>query len=204
MVRTRLAAAISIVIALVVACGGSVATTPPPSIVPSPTPSPNPHLIAPASIDRVYQELRKAGLLIVANTAASGKEPRKTIFLTYEGWPLTLEEFSSSEAITPITGFDPKRKPRFGEPPFMFVGLNIYLAYGPQVQNTAPTDPDPRFVAAANRLVQLLDPLLGPLQQSSVVAIDVPSATPSPSPSPSPTKKPKPTKSPKPKPTKTP
>jgi hypothetical protein len=196
LIRTRLLTALFIVLALAVACGGSVATTPPPTASPTPTPTPDPHLTAPASVDRVYAELRKAGLQMAANTADTGSEPVKTLNLTYEAWPLILEEFSSAEALETKTGFDPKKKPLFGDPPFTFTGLNIYITYGPQVQNNAPTEPDARFIAAADKLVLLLDPLLGPLRQSSVVEVAVPSATPSPSPSP--TKKPKPTKSPKP------
>ena len=200
MLRTRLATAVFIVAAISLACGSAATTPPPPPPTAAPTPTPDPHLTSPASIDKVYSELRKAGLQITANTAESGEDPRKTLNLTYEAWPLTLEEYSSDKAMMTATGFDPKKKPQFGDPPYAFAAMNIYIAYGPQVQSTAPGAPDARFAQAALRLVNVLDPLLGPFQQSSVTPIPLPAATASPSPSPSatPTKKPKKKKKPKP------
>lgn len=193
--------------AIAVACG-SAATPPPPTATPAPTPTLNPHLSAPASVDTVYQALRKAGLAIAVNTADAGQDPIKTLNLTYETWPLILEQYSSIAELKKQTGFDPKIKPKFGDAAFSFVGLNIYVAYGPQVQNSDPVVPDARFTVAALKLADVLDPLLGPLEQSSVEPIDLPTAVASPSPpptatpkptkTPKPSKKPKPTKSPKP------
>ena len=198
LVRYRLSVVIFVVGAISIACGGA-ATTPAPTAAPTPTPTPNPHLSEPASIDRVYSELRKAGLVIAANTAESGDEPAKTLNLTYAAWPLILEQYSSPKALVEATGFDPKKKPAFGDAPYRFAGLNIYVEYGPHVQNGEPARPDYRFINAAEELVGVLDSLIGPLEQSSVspVALPAPSASPSPSPSPTPTKTPKPTKKPK-------
>jgi hypothetical protein len=199
LVRFRLAAVIFVVGAISIACGAA-ATTPPPTAPPTPTPTPNPHLTEPASIDRVYSELRKAGLTIAANTAESGTEPAKTLNLTYASWPLILEQYSSAAALVKATGFDPTKKPAFGDAPYRFAGLNIYVEFGPHVQNGEPARPDYRAITAAEKLVDALDVLIGPLQQSSVSPIALPaaSASPSPSPSPTPTKKPKPTKKPRP------
>ncbi|MGZ8528324.1 MAG: hypothetical protein ACXWWR_05965 [Candidatus Limnocylindrales bacterium] len=205
MTRLRIASIVFAMGAIAVACG-SAPTPAPPTATPAPTPTPNPHLTAPASVDTVYQALRKAGLAIAANTADSGLEPIKTLNLTYEAWPLILEQYSSIAELKKQTGFDPKIKPKFGDAAFSFVGLNIYVAYGPQVQNSDPIVPDRRFALAAARLAAVLDPLLGPLEQSAVEPIDLPTAVASPSPAPTaapkPTKTPKPSK--KPKPTKTP
>lgn len=203
--RIRIVSIVFAMGAIAVACG-SAATPPPPTATPAPTPTPNPHLTAPASVDAVYKALRKAGLAIAANNADSGQEPIKTLNLTYEAWPLILEQYSSVAELKKQTGFDPKIKPKFGDAAYSFVGLNIYVAYGPQVQNSDPVVPDPRFAVAAARLAAVLDPLLGPLEQSSVEPVDLPIAVASPSPAPTatpkPTKTPKPSK--KPKPTKTP
>jgi hypothetical protein len=193
--RIRIVSMVFAMGALAAACG-SAATPPPPSETPAPTPSPNPHLSEPASVDAVYQALRKAGLAMAVNTANAGKEPIKTLYLTYEAWPLTLEQFSSAAELRTTTGFDPETKPKFGEAAFRFVGLNIYVAYGPHVQRSSPSVPDPRFATAAARLAAALDPLLGPLEQSSVQPIALPTGAASPSAVP--TKKPKPTKSAKP------
>jgi hypothetical protein len=201
--RIRIVSIVFAMGAFAVACG-SAPTPAPPTATPAPTPTPNPHLTAPASVDTVYQALRKAGLSIAANTADSGEEPIKTLNLTYEAWPLTLEQYSSIAELKKQTGFDAKVKPKFGDAAFSFVGLNIYVAYGPQVQNSDPVVPDSRFTVAAVKLAAVLDPLLGPLEQSSVEPVDLPTAvaSPSPTPTPKPTKTPKPSK--KPKPTKSP
>ena len=193
--------------AFAVACS-SAPPPPPPTATPAPTPTPNPHLSAPASVDTVYKALRKAGLAIAVNTADSGKEPIKRLNLTYEAWPLTIEQYTSAAQLMKQTSFDPKIKPKFGDSAFSFVGLNIYVAYGPQVQNSGPIVPDPRFAVAAAKLAAVLDPLLGPLEQSSVEPVylptalvapePTPTATPKPTKTPKPTRKPKPAKTPKP------
>ncbi len=199
--RIRIVSVVFAVVAITVACSSA---PPPasPSPTPAPTPTPNPHLTAPASVDKVYQALRKAGLAIAVNTADAGKEPIKRLNLTYEAWPLILEQYTSIAALKKQTTFDPKVKPKFGDAAFSFVGLNIFVAYGPQVQRSGPVVPDPRFAVAAAKLAAVLDPLLGPLEQCSVEPVHLPTvlATPSPSPTPKPkpTKTPKPTKKPKP------
>ncbi len=208
-IRLRLASILLTVTAIAVACG-SAPTPPPPTVAPTPTATPDPHLAEPASVDRVYQELRKAGLSMAANTAESGTDPVKRLSLTYDSWPLILEEYTSTAALQSKSGFDPKHLPGFGDPAFTFAGMNILVKYGPQVQNGAPVLPEARFMSAADKLVAALYPLIGPLQQSAVAPVDLPgpTATPSPSPTPTPkaTPKPKPTKKPtkKPKPTKRP
>jgi hypothetical protein len=204
LVRVRLFVALFVLAAIAVGCGSSAPTLVPVTPTPRPTPTPDPHLVEPASVDKVYAELRKAGLSISPNTADSGTDPVKTLHLTYDAWPLILEQYSTADALVTKTGFDPKKKPVFGDPPYEFAGLNIYVAYGPQVQNGAPTAPDERFSSAAARLVAVLDPLLGPLQESAVAPVPLPQASASPTPQPTPTKTPKPTKKPKPKPTKKP
>ena len=117
MVRTRSVGFVFALAVIVAACGSSAPTQTPPPPTAAPTPTPDPHLSAPASVDRVYSELRKAGLEIIANTAEAGKEPVKTLNLTYEAWPLLLEEFTTADQIPVYTRFDPKKKPAFGQPP---------------------------------------------------------------------------------------
>ena len=170
MIRIRIAAVVFTVAAIAVGCGSAAVTPGPPTPAPTPTPTPDPHLSAPASVDKLYQELRKSGLSISANTADLGEEPRKTLNLTYDAWPLIIEEYSTADALVKNTGFDPKKKPEFGDAPYSFAGLNIFIAYGPQVQRAAPVAPDARFATAALLLARALDPLIGPLQQSSVDA----------------------------------
>lgn len=165
---------------LVGACGGSTPTpTPQPTVVPTPTP--DPHLTEPVSAGRIQQALQKAGFAITANSAdagVQGAEPRTTLNLTYESWPLLIVEYSSTAALQTSTGFDPKRKLVLGEPPFEFAALNLLIQYGPHTSNGAPTAPEPRFVDAARRLVAVLDPLIGPLRERAVAPVPLPTAIP--------------------------
>jgi hypothetical protein len=154
------------------------------------------------------------------NNASAGRngEPVKAINFTYDGWPLVISQFSSSAALRKSTEFDPSKQPRHGDATYKVAGLNILIEYGPGIRTAQDPPPDPRFRSAAMRLVDVLDPLLGPLQQASLNPLPLPSPSPSPtlapSPTPSakasaaPTKKPsaKPTAKPKatPKPTKKP
>ena len=187
MIRIRLTALCLVAGAVLAACGGpGVATAPPATPTPEPTPTPNPHLIDPASVDKVYQALRKAGLPVTANSAnaGTGGEPLKRLNLTYDGWPLIIQEFSSADALRVTTKFSPKHKPQFGDPAYTFIGLNLYIEYGPHTTNHLPETPDQRFIDAAMKLVAVLDPLIGPLRQSSVSPIPLPTAPPA-SPAPS-------------------
>lgn len=156
-----------------------MATAPPePTPMPEPTPTPNPQLTDPASADTVYQALRKAGLPVTANSANAGigGEPLKRLNLTYDGWPLLIQEFSSADALGVTTRFSPKHRPQFGDPAYTFVGLNLFIEYGPHTTNHLPETPDQRFIDAAMKLVAALDPLIGPLRQSSVSPIPLPTA----------------------------
>jgi hypothetical protein len=196
---------------LAAACGSTPATVAPSATPVAPTPTPNPHLSDPASVDDLYNALLKGSLQISANSADAGSGTMvKRLHLTYDAWPLVLTEYTSAKTLLSGSGFNPKAKPAFGDPPFALAGLNILIEYGSNTQNGPPAAPDPRFVTAFQQLVQIVDPLLGPLQQRSVTAVALPTPTPAPSvsasPKPSVTPKTKPTKKPKPtpKPTKKP
>lgn len=124
----------------------------------------------------VFKALNAAGLAVTANNADSGGatgEPLRRVNATYAGWPLILNEFSDGGALARVAGFVAGAKPRNVEAPFSIAGMNILIEYGPHAKNDNAA-PDQRFVKAAQRLVDVLDPLLGPLAQSSIVALDVP------------------------------
>lgn len=164
---------------------GAAATTPAPS--PSVVATVDPHLTEPVAIDTVYRALRAAGLAIVPTTASDGggSEPRSTVGATYAGWPLTFLEFGSSAALA-ASGALPAGDPGPGDAPFRLAGLNLVVEYGPTEKGRAPARPDDRSAAAAQALADALDPLIGPLAVSAVVALDLP-ATAAPPPSPTPT-----------------
>jgi hypothetical protein len=171
-----------VVAALLAACSASAAPTGAPTAGPTSVPSADPHLSDPASVDSIYRALAAAGFDLVANTASSspGREPVKRISATYGKWPLILSEFSSAAALQKATAFDPAKALRAGEPPFVLAGLNILVEYGPKSTNAAPKRPAAPRSADAQALVFILDPLLGPLRQRSVVALILPgSAAPS-------------------------
>jgi hypothetical protein len=183
----RIAAHAALICVLVVASGcGSNAASPSPTPVPTAAPTPDPHLTEPASVDVIYVELQKAGLDITANTASTGPggEPVKRISATFNGWPLILSGYTSAAALRTSAGFDPAQPVGQGDPPITIAGLNILVEFGPTTSNTAlPEPPDASRRAAALQLVEVLDPLLGPLAQVSVEALPLPTGTGGPSPS---------------------
>jgi hypothetical protein len=185
--------AVRLLLAGLLAAGtASACSSPPPaSIAPSPRPAPtatpDPHLSEPASVDDLYRKLGGAGLRITANTATAGRdaEPVKQVNATYRDWPLIITQFSSRAALIEATRFDPARPPRRGEPPYRLVGLNILVEYGPRVTNSElPPVPDSDRRVAAIALVEVLDLLLGPLQQSAVEPVPLPGSSPKPTSSP--------------------
>lgn len=194
---------------LAAACGSTPATVIPTSTPVPPTPTPNPHLSDPASVDVVYNALVAAGLQISANSADDTTGAMvKRLHLTFDAWPLVLTQYTSAKTLVSESGFNPKAAPILGDPPYALVGLNILIEYGSSTQNGPPAAPAPEFVAAFEQLVQVVNPLLGPLQQRSVTPVPLPTPTPAPSiaspPAPSnspgkPTPKPKPKPTPKPK-----
>ncbi len=152
-------------------------------------------------MNTIFTALNSAGLKVVANTASKGPSgiPSKIINATYAGWPLILSEFASHAQLLQATKFDPADKNRIGDPPYSIVGLNILIEFGPRSGKSGITPPDAPFVQAAQKIVAVLDPLLGPLQQRSAAPLRLPVATPPPtsSPSPSPSATQKPSGSPK-------
>jgi hypothetical protein len=134
-----------------------------------------------------------AGLKIIPNTASEGSDPIKRITATYADWPLVLSEFSSAHALQTVGKFDPDRKLSRGEAPYILVGLNIMVEYGPRDTNDpAPTPADARQLKALMALVAALDPLLGPLTQRSIQPVALPTPIPTPTPVPTPTPDPTP------------
>jgi hypothetical protein len=171
-------AATLVVVVLVVGCGAEAAPSPTPTPDRRPTPTPDPHLTEPVAVDDIFRALTAAGLRVVPNNAGSDPsgEPVKRINATLEGWPLILAGYSSSAALLASTGFTNGAPPAAGEPPYTLVGLNILVGYGPSRTAETPGRAEERFKTAAERIVEVLDPLLGPLGQSSSDPVAIPSA----------------------------
>jgi hypothetical protein len=198
-------AALTALTTIVVACGGSAAASPPPTPPPTPVITPDPHLAEPVTADKIFIVLGLAKLGITANNANSetgNPAVVKLINAEIGNWPLRITQYSSSAALHKAVTWKTDQPPGGDEAPYNIVGLNILIQYGP-ISARAPSNPDAARQAIAAQIVAVLDPLLWPLSQHSVIA--VPSRTPTPSAAPSaapsaPTKTPKPTAKATPKP----
>ena len=186
-------------LALIVAgCGSSTDGSPSPSVTPAPSVSPDPHLRDPVAADDVYKAFGKGGVVITAINANLGQgNPNivKQINANLGGWPLRITQYKSGAVLLMSLDWETGQPPGGDEAPYAFAGLNILIQFGP-ISARAPSAPDASRQKAAASIVAILDPLLWPLAQRSVVTI--PSRTPIPAATPVPTAKPtaQPTKAP--------
>ena len=190
--------AVSLVLTVVAACGGSASPSAPPSVQPTPVITPDPHLSEPVTADKVFVVLGAAKLGITANNANSETgNPAivKVINAEIGNWPLRITQFSSSAVLRRTVGWKAGARPGADEAPYNIAGLNVLIQYGP-ISGRPAGAPDAARQALAAQIVDVLDPLLWPLSQHSVVM--VPARTPEPTAAPSPTATAKPAKTPKP------
>lgn len=162
-----------------VACGGpGPGSTPIPGTTPIASPTADPHLAEPASVDDVIRKLAVAGLRITPNNATSGRdgEPVKSVNATFEGWPLSITQYTSADALRKKGKFDPTRAPKGGDATYIIAGLNILIEYGPDIHAKSDPPPETRYRTSAMKLVEYLDPLLGPLEQVTVDPLPLPGA----------------------------
>jgi hypothetical protein len=186
----------TVIVALTLAACGSSVASPSPSATVAPTPviTPDPHLTAPATADAVFNAIRKAGLPLSVTNASS--DPKlaivKRINAAIDNWPLIITQYKSSELLRPSAKWDPTKPLDDASPAYVFVGLNIMVAFGPASGTVAV--PDSNRQEQAQRLVDVLDPLLWPLEQRSITPIatktPAPASTPAPSAAAKPSAKP--------------
>jgi hypothetical protein len=190
---------------IVAACGSSAA---PPSAAPTPAPTPSPtrdpHLTAPVKADDIYTALAKGGLAITpinANLGQGNPDIVKEINANLNGWPVRITEYRSTGAMVKALAWTPGEPPGGDEAPYAFAALNVLVTYG-KISAAAPSVPDAGRQQDAASIVAVLDPLLWPITQRSVMAIPsrtpIPAATPVPSAKPTPTAKPSPSATPRP------
>jgi hypothetical protein len=193
-VRARSRSILTVLLAVALsACTSTVASpNPSPTTAPTPVITPDPHLTEPATADAIFNAIRKAGLPLSV-TNANGGDPNspvvKRINAAIDNWPLVITEYRTSALLKSTTNWDPAKLPDDASPAYAFVGLNVMIAFGPASGKVA--DPAPNRQEQAQRLVDVLDPLLWPLQQRSLKPIptrpaDSASASPKASPKPSP------------------
>ena len=176
----------------VAACGGPPASTAPSAVAtppPSAGPTPVAALTEPVTADQVYRALVAQGLKVQANTATGGEghDPLKVIQASFEGWPLSIGQWSSGKALREAYSWKPGAKPGKQEPPIQFMGRNIIVQWGP-VPSGLPIAPTDEQTVVAIRLRNALETLLPPLQARANVPL--PGGLPGPTPIPTPTKAP--------------
>jgi hypothetical protein len=159
--------------AVVTACGsGPPPSSPPPTAQPTPVITPDPHLSEPATADQIFNAIRVGDLPLSVNNATAGGPDSpivKVINAQIANWPLIITEYRSSAVLRAVTKWDPAAGPKQGDPPYTWVGLNMMVAFGPVTGKLAP--PDASREQEAKDLVALIDPLLWPLDQRSVVPV---------------------------------
>jgi hypothetical protein len=162
----------SALLALVLtACGTSAqSASPPPTPAPTPSPTPDPHLSDPATADAIFNSVRLAGLPLSITNAIGGDAASpmvKRINAAIDNWPLVITQYKSSATLRATVKWDPTKQPADGSPPYVFVGLNIMIAFGPE----GGPAPNAARQAQAKRLIEIVDPLLWPLEQRSVTPV---------------------------------
>lgn len=165
-----------------IGCGPSAVASTSPTPRPTPVVTPDPHLSEPVTADEIFQAIGSIDLPFVANNATpggAGDALIKKINAELSSWPLIITEYRSSADLRAATGWDPATPPIQGDPPFAWVGLNVLIEFGPST-GVRLGPPDEGRQEQARQVVAILDPLLWPLEQRSVVPVPSRTATPGP------------------------
>jgi hypothetical protein len=188
----------AIVVALVAACGGNSTPSPSTTAPSASVAAVDRHLSGNVDANRLFQILSGAGLPVNQESVTAGPngEPTTILFLKDGFQALTIEQYSGPKAVSDA-GFTPGSKLVKGDSPYTFWAVNLVIRLGPRIPNALPAGPTLDLQNEAARVVNAIDPYIGPLQQRSIAPVALPS-TPEPvKPSPSPS-----TKSPAPSPSK--
>ncbi|MEA2518826.1 MAG: hypothetical protein QOF49_906 [Chloroflexota bacterium] len=165
---------------LLVACGQAVAPSLSPIPAATPVVTPDPHLAEPVTADQVFRALGAAKLGMAADKATLGGAAGvvKVINADIGRWPLRITEYGSAAALAGAVRWKAGAPPAASQPPFAIAGLNVLVEYGPIGGTVGPTRPDAERQALASAIVGVLDPLLWPLTQHSVVLVPARTAAP--------------------------
>ena len=181
------AALVGLALVVIVGCGPSAAVSGSPTPLPAPVVTPDPHLKDPVTADQIWTVIAAAHMRLTANNATILEGTIvKRINADLEGWTLRITAYTNAAAMQKAKTWDTGKAPGIGEAPYTFAALNVVVEYGPTSRATAPLPPDPEHQATAATLVELLDPLLWPIEQHSVMAIPartIPPPPPTPAPS---------------------
>jgi hypothetical protein len=176
----RLAAGAAVAITIATGCGSPPAAPSSPSLRPTPVVTPDPHLTEPATADQIFGAIRVGDLPLLVNNATGGDPASpiaKKINAAIGDWPLVISEYRTSALLRSTTNWNPATPPVQGDPPFSFVGLNILVEFGPA--NSPLAAPSATRQEQAKGLLALIEPLLWPIEQRSIVPVPTRSAVPS-------------------------
>ena len=163
---------LALLVTIAIGCGPAAAGSTPPTPPPTPAPTPDPHLKEPVTADQIYYVIAKGGMRLYPNTATTNEGSIvKRIDADLDGWALRITAYTNRPAMQKARPWKPGGAPGRGEAPFNFSALNLVIEFGPTNRAAAPAAPDAARQATATKLVEMLDPLLWPLEQHSVVAI---------------------------------
>jgi hypothetical protein len=185
-----------LLVTIVVGCGPTAAASASPTPQPTPLVTPDPHLKEPVTADQIWSAIASGHMRLMPNNATISEGTIvKRINADLEGWTFRITAYTNAAAMQKAKTWKAGAKPGVGEAPYTFAALNIMVEYGPTSRASGPPAADPEHQAIAEKVIALLDPLLWPIEQHSVMAIPsrtVPPATPAPTKTP---KSPAPAKS---------
>jgi hypothetical protein len=163
---------LALLVLIVGACGQAAAPSASATPLPTPVITPDPHLAAPVTADKVLKVLAAGHLTIYANNATGGPSPIvKRINADLGGWPLRITAYTTATASRQSVPWKSGSAPGKGEAPYTLAALNVVVEYGPKVEGVAPPPADPAHKAVAASIVAILDPLVWPIEQHSVATI---------------------------------
>jgi hypothetical protein len=181
-----------LVMAVLIGCGPTAAASAPPTPVPTPAITPDPHLKEPVTADQVWTAIASAHMRLTPNNATISEGTIvKRINADLEGWTLRITAYTNAAAMQKAKPWKSGAAPGVGEAAYNFAAMNVIVEFGPTSRASAPSN-DPEHQATAATLISILDPLLWPIEQHSVTAIPSrtipPPATPTPASTPAPAK----------------
>jgi len=169
-------------------CGPAAVASTSPTPLPTPAPTRDPHLKDPVTADQIYRVIASGGMRLYPNTATTSEGSIvKRIDADLDGWALRITAYTNGAAMLKARAWKTGGMPGRGEAPYNFSALNLLIAFGP-TNPAAPAAPDTAHQATAAKLVEVLDPLLWPIEQHSVLAITARTAVPPTTPSTQPAK----------------
>ena len=168
-----------VILVLMVGCGPAAVASSSPAPAATPAPTPDPHLKDPATADQIWAAIASAHMQLSAtNATISDGTIAKRINADLEGWPLRLTAYTNATAMQKAKTWKTGVGPGAGDAPYTFAALNVIIEFGPMNRGSLPPAADPERQATAAKLVELLDPLLWPIEQHSVARIPARTAAP--------------------------